>query len=173
MTSGAKWVIVATPTGRRVGVPARRGPSNENGRSRTEVFLGEYFHSLDEKGRVVMPSGFRRRLEDGCVVAKGQDGQLLLFPTSEFEARAAEVRERPQNRSGRRFARTVFSGADLQTLDKSGRVLVKPDLRKFAVLGVSTEVAVIGVFDHVELWNKEQYLADRDAGDESYVEEDE
>jgi MraZ protein len=173
LTSGAKWAIVATLIG-RWSEPQREGDqSNENGRSRTEVFLGEYFHSLDEKGRVVMPSGFRRRLEDGCVVAKGQDGQLLLFPTSEFEARAAEVRERPQNRSGRRFARTVFSGADLQTLDKSGRVLVKPELRKFAVLNASTEVAVIGVFDHVELWNKEQYVADRDAGDESYVEEDE
>ena len=137
------------------------------------MFLGEYFHSLDEKGRVVMPSGFRRRLAEGCVVTKGQDGQLLLFPPDEFEGRATEVRERPQNRSGRRFARTVFSGADLQNLDKSGRVLVKPELRKYAALNASTEVAVIGVFDHVELWNKEQYLADRDAGDESYLEEDE
>ena len=137
------------------------------------MFLGEYFHSLDEKGRVVMPSGFRRRLEDGCVVAKGQDGQLVLFPTGEFEARAAEVREMPQNRAGRRFSRTVFSGADPQTLDKSGRVLVKPDLRKFAELNASTEIAVIGVFDHVELWNTERYLADRAAGDESYLEEDE
>jgi len=137
------------------------------------VFLGEYFHSLDEKGRVVMPSGFRRRLAEGCVVTKGQDGQLLLFPPDEFEARASEVREKPQNRSGRRFSRTVFSGADLQTLDKSGRVLVKPELRKYAALNGSTEVAVIGVFDHVELWNKDQYIADRDAGDESYLEEDE
>lgn len=137
------------------------------------MFLGEYFHSLDEKGRVVMPSGFRRRLEDGCVVAKGQDGQLVLFPTGEFEARAAEVREMPQDRSGRRFSRTVFSGADMQMVDKSGRVLVKPDLRKFADLNASTEIAVIGVFDHVELWNMERYLADRAAGDESYLEEGE
>ena len=137
------------------------------------MFLGEYFHSLDEKGRVVMPSGFRRRLEDGCVVAKGQDGQLALFPTAEFEARAAEVRAMPQDRSGRRFSRTVFSGADPQTLDKSGRVLVKPDLRRFAGLDTSTEITVIGVFDHVELWNSERYLADRVAGDESYLEEGE
>jgi MraZ protein len=137
------------------------------------VFLGEYFHSLDGKGRVVMPSGFRRRLEDGCVLAKGQDGQLVLFPTSEFEARAEEVREKPQNRTSRRFARTVFSGADSQTVDKSGRVLVKPELRGFADLQASSEIAVIGVFDHVELWNKSRYLADRAAGDESYLEEDE
>jgi MraZ protein len=137
------------------------------------VFLGEYFHSLDEKGRVVLPSGFRRRLDQGCVVAKGQDGQLLLFPPDEFETRAAEVRERPQNRSGRRFSRTVFSGADLQEPDKSGRVLVKPELRRYAELEASTEVAVIGVYDHVELWNKQRYLSDRATGDESYLEEDE
>jgi MraZ protein len=137
------------------------------------VFLGEYFHSLDGKSRVVMPSGFRRDLEDGCVVTKGQDRQLVLFPSGEFEARAAEVTEMQQNRSGRRFSRTVFSGADLQALDKSGRVLIKPDLRDFADLETGTEIAVIGVYDHVELWNKTLYLEDRAAGDQSYLEEDE
>ena len=137
------------------------------------MFLGEYFHSLDEKGRVVMPSGFRRRLEDGCVVTKGQDRQLVLFPASEFEARAAEVTEMTQNRSGRRFSRTVFAGADLQTLDKSGRVLIKPDLRDFADLQASSEIAVIGVYDHVELWNKTLYVDDRATGDQSYLEVDE
>jgi MraZ protein len=136
------------------------------------VFLGEYFHSLDEKGRVVLPSGFRRGLEDGCVVAKGQDGQLLLFAPDEFEKRAAQVTERPQNRSGRRFARTVFSGADLQILDKSGRVLIKPELRRYANLN-SSEVAIIGVYDHAEVWDKELFLGDRELGDESYLEEDE
>ena len=137
------------------------------------MFLGEYFHSLDGKSRVVMPSGFRRDLEDGCVVTKGQDRQLVLFPSGEFEARAAEVTEMQQNRSGRRFSRTVFSGADLQALDKSGRVLIKPDLRDFADLETGTEIAVIGVYDHVELWNKTLYLEDRAAGDQSYLEEDE
>ena len=122
------------------------------------MFLGEYFHSLDGKSRVVMPSGFRRDLEDGCVVTKGQDRQLVLFPSGEFEARAAEVTGMQQNRSGRRFSRTVFSGADLQTLDKSGRVLIKPDLRDFADLETGTEIAVIGVYDHVELWNKTLFL---------------
>lgn len=137
------------------------------------MFLGEYYHSLDGKGRVVMPAGFRRGLEDGCVITKGQDGQLVIFPTGEFEARAAEVMAERQNRSGRRFSRTVFSGADLQDLDKSGRVLVKPDLREFASLEVGSEIAVIGVYGHVELWNKERYVTDREEGDRRYLEEDE
>ncbi|MEX2251225.1 MAG: division/cell wall cluster transcriptional repressor MraZ [Acidimicrobiia bacterium] len=136
------------------------------------MFLGEFFHSLDGKGRVVLPSPLRRGLEEGCVVAKGQDGQLVLFAVDDFEAKAAAVIEKPQNRSGRRFSRTVFGGADLQSLDKSGRLLIKPDLREFAGLEGSTEIAVVGVFDHVELWNRDRYLTDRVTGDESYLEED-
>ena len=149
-----------------------RGFDGEDGRERSEVFLGEYFHSLDGKGRVVMPSSFRRRLEDGCVVTKGQDGQLVISSVEEFEKKASEVMERPQDRGGRRFSRTVFGGADLQTLDKSGRVLVKPDLREFAGIDTATEIAVVGVFDHVELWRKNLYLTDRETGDETYRDEE-
>lgn len=145
---------------------------HEDGRKEDEVFLGEYFHSLDDKGRVVMPSGFRRDLEDGCVVTKGQDGQLVIFSVEDFAQKANEVMERPQDRVGRRISRTVFGGADLQGLDKSGRVLVKPELRDFAGLETASEVAVVGVFDHVELWDKDRYLTDRVTGDEIYQEED-
>lgn len=148
------------------------GCENEDGRKRSEVFLGEYFHTLDGKGRVVMPSSFRRRLEDGCVVTKGQDGQLVIFPVDDFEKKASEVIVRPQDRGGRRFSRTVFGGADLQVLDKSGRVLVKPDLRDFAGVELSNEIAVVGVFDHVELWQKTVYLSDRETGDEIYLDEE-
>ncbi len=136
------------------------------------MFLGEYFHSLDGKGRVVMPSSFRRRLEDGCVITKGQDGHLALFAAEDFEKKAAEVIERPQNRDGRRFSRTVFAGADMQRPDKSGRVLIKPDLREFAGLELGTEIAVLGVFDHVELWEKDRYSEERTSADMSYLDEE-
>ncbi len=136
------------------------------------MFLGEYFHSLDGKGRVVMPAGFRRGLEEGCVVAKGQDRQLLVFPSEDFAAKASEVIDRPADKGGRRVARTVFGGADLQAPDKSGRVLVKPDLRDFASLETSTEIVVLGVYDHIELWNRDRYVRDREAGDAIYIEED-
>ena len=120
-----------------------------------------------------MPAAFRRALEDGCVLTKGQDGQLVIHSKVDFEARALEVTERPQDRPGRRFSRTMFAGADLQTPDKSGRLLVKPDLRQFAGLELATEIAVIGLYDHVELWSHQHYLDDRSAGDEIYLEEDE
>jgi MraZ protein len=146
---------------------------SEEERKRAEVFLGEYFHSLDDKGRVVMPSGFRRRLEDGCVITKGQDGQLVIFAADDFEQKAAEVIERPQDKAGRRFSRTMFAGADLQSPDKSGRVLVKPDLRQFAGLETGTEIAVLGLFDHIELWEKERHLADKASSDQIYLDEEE
>ena len=136
------------------------------------MFLGEYFHSLDGKGRVVMPSGFRRRLEDGCVITKGQDGQLVLFPADDFEQKATEVIEQRQGRANRRFSRTLFAGADMQTPDKAGRVLVKPDLRQFASLEPGTEIAVLGVYDHVELWEKDRYLSERETGDQAYLDEE-
>jgi len=138
------------------------------------VFLGEYFHSLDEKGRVVMPSSFRDDLKAGCVVTKGQDGQLLLYTPEEFQKRATEViAEQPKGRSGRRFARTVFAGADSVDVLAGGRVKLNGDLREFATLEPSNEVVVLGVLDHIEVWNKDRYLADRETGDEVYLEEDE
>jgi MraZ protein len=136
------------------------------------VFLGEYSHSLDEKGRVVLPASFRQQLDAGCVVAKGRDGQLMIYATDVFERMAVDVVSQPQDRGGRRFSRTVFAGADHQDLDKSGRVLVKPDLREFAALVPGTEISVLGVFDHIELWEKVRYQTERAVGDESYVDEE-
>ena len=135
------------------------------------MFLGEYFHSLDGKGRLVMPSSFRRRLEDGCVITKGRDGQLLIFASDDFEQKATEmIEQQPEDKEGRRFARTVFAGADLQTPDKSGRVIVKPDLRDYADLEPGTEIAVLGVFNHIELWEKGRHIQEKASGDESYLE---
>ncbi|HLV90190.1 MAG: hypothetical protein J5I28_10955 [Acidimicrobiales bacterium] len=137
------------------------------------MFLGEYFHTLDEKGRVVLPSPFRRQLAEGCVVAKGRDGQLMVHRTEDFARMAEDVVAGPQNRRTRMLARTMFAGADQQDLDKSGRLLVKPDLRDFGGFQTGSEIVVIGVFDHIELWEKDRYLEDREAGDQTYVDEDE
>jgi MraZ protein len=153
--------------------PCKGETDSEEERKRAEVFLGEYFHSLDGKGRVVLPSGFRRRLEEGCVITKGQDGQLEIWAADAFEQKAAEVIGRPQDRSGRQFSRTLFGGADLQTPDKSGRVLIKPDLREFAGLQPGNEIAVLGLFDHIELWDKDRHLSDKASSDVIYRAEEE
>ncbi|MFO7549438.1 MAG: division/cell wall cluster transcriptional repressor MraZ [Acidimicrobiia bacterium] len=136
------------------------------------MFLGEDVHTLDGKGRVVMPSRFRERLTDSCIVTKGQDGQLVVFPRATWEQKAADAMHRPQNRAGRQFARTFFASADEQSLDKTGRLLVKPELRGYASLESGSEVVVLGVYDHVELWNVSSYESDRAAGDEAFLEDD-
>ena len=83
------------------------------------------------------------------------------LPVDEFEKLASEVLDQSQGKDGRRFSRTVFGGADLQNPDKTGRVLVKPDLRDYVGVELSNEIAVIGVFDHIELWRKDRWWPTR------------
>lgn len=139
------------------------------------MFLGTDTHTLDPKGRVVLPSRFRTDLADGCVVTKGQERQLLVFPPDEYHRQAAEVRSRPSNRANRRFQRQFFSSADAQNLDKAGRLLVRSELREWADLREGEDVQVIGVADHIELWNPSAFEADAAEGEAIYTwdEEDE
>jgi MraZ protein len=133
------------------------------------VFLGEDRHTVDGKGRLVLPSRYRDQLVDGCVITKGRDGQLMVYPVDEYMAQAETVRRLPDNRDGRRFARTFFAGADEQSLDKAGRLLLKQELRTYSQVEVGSETVVLGVFDHIELWNPEAYADERLKGDEVYM----
>jgi MraZ protein len=137
------------------------------------VFLGEDTHSLDEKGRVVLPRRFRDALADGCIVAKGEDHQLLVFTRAAYERKAAEVMATPATRAGRRVQRIFFSGADEQTLDKAGRLLLKGELRSYAELVEGGEVKVLGLYHHIELWNPGMFAADKARGEEDFTRDDE
>ncbi len=120
------------------------------------MFLGEYQHSLDDKGRVVLPSKFREALEAGCVITKGQERCLFVFPQDRWEAEVARVMALPRtNRRNRNFARSFFAGASDQSLDKQGRIGVPPPLRDYA--GLDKDVTVVGVADRVELWDTAQW----------------
>ena len=136
-------------------------------------FLGEDTHSLDEKGRVVLPRRYRDWLADGCIVAKGEDHQLLVFPPEEYDKKAAEVMAAPNTRAGRRVRRIFFSGADEQALDKSGRLLLKSDLREYAQIEDGGDVKVLGVMNHIELWNPGSYDEDKQLGEEVFTADDE
>jgi MraZ protein len=115
------------------------------------VFLGEFSHSLDEKGRVVMPRKFRSDLERGCVITKGQDRCLYVFPMDRWEAEAARVLRLPRtDRRARNFSRSFFASATDQQLDKQGRVQIPESLRVYA--GLEKDVTVVGVADHVQVW---------------------
>lgn len=116
------------------------------------MFLGEYAHTLDAKGRVTIPARFRDELEGGFVLTRGEDLCLVAYPLERFQERAAGLAQVPKaNRNVRTYARAIFGSAQLVTLDTMGRVLIPPFLREYASL--DGEVAIVGVNDVFELWN--------------------
>lgn len=138
------------------------------------MLLGDYQHTLDDKGRVVMPSAFRPELEDGCVITKGPEGQLVIYPTDEFHRFAEKLREeRSDDRKYAKMSRLIFSGADQQNLDRQGRVLLKLDHREYADLVGVSETAVIGNMERAEVWNLDRWHAEREVLDEEYRTEEE
>lgn len=121
---------------------------------RHPVFMGEYRHSLDTKGRVIIPAKFREDLGERCVITRGLDQCLFIYPLAEWATMESKLRQLPlTQRDARAFVRFFFSGATDVELDKQGRVMVPSNLREYASL--SKDVVVIGVSSRVELWSKE------------------
>ena len=98
------------------------------------MFTGEYNHSIDAKGRVIVPSKFREQLGEEFVVTKGLDGCLFVYPKSEWEGIEEKFRGLPSNAETRRFMRFFFAGAATCEVDKQGRILIPPNLREHADL---------------------------------------
>jgi MraZ protein len=115
------------------------------------VFLGEYQHSIDEKGRLVLPAKFRHRLAGGLVVTKGQERCLYVFPLDRWEEEVAEVKGLPRTKRNRNFARSFFGSAVDQELDRQGRIQMPLQLRTYA--GLDKDVMIVGVADRVEIWD--------------------
>jgi len=115
------------------------------------VFTGEYRHSVDEKGRVAVPSKFRAQLEGGAFVSRWIDACLAIFPKGEWDALAAKVAALPiADASSRTFQRFIFAGAFEIDLDRQGRVVLPASLRSFAAL--EGEAVIVGSRDHAEIW---------------------
>ncbi len=132
------------------------------------MFIGEYEHSVDEKGRLVLPSKFRALLADGCVVTKGQEGCLYILPRAEWETMAADVSSLPlTDRRGRNWGRIFFGSSEELSVDKQGRVMVPAKLRQWA--GVDREVAVVGVNTRIELWEPQKWADFLDGEEDEYV----
>ncbi|MDX1748037.1 MAG: hypothetical protein R3324_19055 [Halobacteriales archaeon] len=139
------------------------------------VFLGEHEHSVDGKGRIVMPRAYREELEGEIVITKGRDANLIVFRSEDFEEEARRVQaEAGTGKKGRAYARTFSASADMQSVDtKTGRVLLKESLREFAGLEPGGQVIVVGNFDTVELWNPDRYEEARALGEERYLADEE
>jgi len=120
------------------------------------MFLGEYQHTLDAKGRVSLPSKFRQVMTGSVVVAQGLEGCLYVFPAEEYSAFLEGLLAKgdfdPRFRKVRRF---FTAGAIEGELDSAGRVSVPPVLREYA--GLNKEVAVTGNGNRIELWDSEAW----------------
>ena|SRR5262245_24003706 len=125
------------------------------------MFVGEYQHSLDAKGRVILPAKFREQLEGGAYMARGLDGCLMVYPPLEFDRVANKLKEaRERGPRQRQAARSFFAGTADFTPDRQGRVAIPQHLRDHA--GLEREVVVVGGFDHLEIWDAQRYR-ERDA----------
>ena len=118
------------------------------------MLSGEYEHTLDEKNRLTLPARFRPRFAEGLVLTRGMDNSLSIFSKEEFsrviEARLTKLD--PLSREGRLMHRFYFSGAVEAVPDRQGRVMVPQALLQSA--GLEREVIVVGVFDHLEVWDR-------------------
>lgn len=120
------------------------------------MFLGEYQHSLDVKGRVILPAKHRDQLAEGGFVSKGIDGCLCVYTNEEWERVADEVRELSKRGTReRQAARTFFSGAADVTPDKQGRVAIPQPLRDYA--GLERDVVVAGLYSRIEIWDAQRW----------------
>ena len=123
------------------------------------MFIGEYTHSIDEKGRLAVPVKFRTELERGAVVTKGIDQCLVLYTLKEWNALAEKISQLPMNHANTRaISRLLLAGAMDVQLDKQGRVILPDYLRKYAGLGKKAIVA--GLYNRIEIWDEaawEQY----------------
>ena len=120
------------------------------------MFKGEYSHSVDAKGRIIMPAKFREILGEEFVVTKGLDGCLFVYPNKEWENIENKFREIPlTTKDARKFSRFFFAGAADCEVDRQGRVLIPSVLREFA--GLNKEVVLVGVLNRIEIWSKERW----------------
>ncbi len=122
------------------------------------MFLGEYDHALDERGRITLPRKIRQELEGEAdvILARGFDTCIFGFDRSSWEREAGKHLETPvTDEKGSSLRRYLFSGAQKEELDKLGRILLPAQLKEYA--SISRNVAIIGAGDHFEIWDKERW----------------
>lgn len=122
------------------------------------MLIGEYEHSLDAKGRLIMPAKIREDIGEKFIVTKGLDGCLFGFSQNEWTNFEEKLKTLPlTNKNARDFVRFFLSGATECEIDKQGRFLIAGNLREYATM--EKEVVIIGVGTRIEIWNKDKWKA--------------
>ena len=124
-----------------------------------DIFYGEYSHTLDVKGRIIVPSKIRESLGFEFIVTKGEDKCLVIYPKDEWNERAKKLKELPtSDKYVRRYIRSVFASATNCEVDKQGRIMIPQILREHA--GLEKDVVIAGVLGRVEIWSRENWMDD-------------
>lgn len=120
------------------------------------MFIGEYNHSVDHKGRLAIPSKFRSQIKKGAIVTRGLDNCLFLYTKEEWEKLANKLVALPISQSNTRaFTRLMLAGAMDVKLDSHGRIIIPQYLRKFA--SISKKVIIAGLFNRLEIWDEQKW----------------
>ncbi len=120
------------------------------------MFIGEYQHSIDKKRRIAIPAKFRGSFKTKAIITRGLDGCLFVYPTATWEKLAEKLGSLPLGeRKMRQFVRLTLSQAIETEVDKQGRILIPNYLNDFADL--KSEAVVTGLYDRVEIWNRERW----------------
>ena len=120
------------------------------------MFKGEYVHSIDEKGRLIIPSRFREQLTDGFVITRGLDGCLYIYPDEAWKRLEEKLSTLPfSNKSARMITRFLVSAANELQLDRQGRILIPAALREYAKL--EREVVLAGNLERIEVWDRSSW----------------
>jgi MraZ protein len=122
------------------------------------MLMGEYLHTIDDKGRLILPAKFREELGESFIVTKGLDSCLFVYDKKEWEILSSKLKQLPLAKpEARAFVRFFFAGGAEISCDKQGRVLLPNNLREYALL--DKDVVVIGVSNRIEIWNRNKWDA--------------
>ena len=131
------------------------------------MFLGQYEHSLDKKGRIIMPAKFRENLGDSFIMTFGLEKCLFVYPMEEWEKLSHNLQNLPMGKKdSRAFKRTLASRASINNFDQQGRVIISKYLRDYAE--IEKKVVIIGVFERIEIWDFERWTVYARETEESY-----
>lgn len=120
------------------------------------MFMGEYNHTIDAKGRIIVPAKFRETLGDEFVVTKGLDNCLFVYPNDEWHKFEEKLQTLPlTNKNARQFTRFFLAGAANVEVDKQGRILLPAVLREFADL--TKDIVFVGVAGRIEIWSRQRW----------------
>lgn len=132
------------------------------------MFMGQYGHTIDVKGRTVVPVQYRQSLGDTFVITRGLDGCLFLYPLQEWQVFVDKLQALPSDQKTRKLQRQFLSKAMEVTPDKQGRILIPSLLRDKA--GLVKDIVFVGMMNRIEIWDKARLEAEEDEEDGSLLE---